>query len=59
MQSNTVNSTSKLQDYIKLLLTNTQAFSVEVSTVVNLKPSAIKGYNIYIKQFHLREMIKT
>lgn len=55
MQFNSVNSTSKLQVYIKLLVTDTQAFSVEVTTVVNLKPLFMKGYNINIKQSHLRE----
>lgn len=57
MQFNTVNSISKLQVYIKLLVT--PAFSVEVTTVVNLKPLLMKGYNIYIKQYHLRAVVNT
>lgn len=59
MQFNTVNGTSKLQVYMKLLVTNTQAFSVEVTTVVNLKPLLMKSYNICIKQSHLRAVVNT
>lgn len=59
MQGNVVNSTSKLQVYIKLLVTDIQAFSVEVTPVVNLKSLLIKGYNIYSKLSHSRAVVNT